>query len=77
MLKINSDIRLREKLDKLNELESLQKEISLNIESLRDELKQELLERNVSELQVGWSILRFTEVESQQLGTTIKRFIIT
>ena len=76
MLKINSDIRLREKLDKLNELESLQKEISLNIESLRDELKQELLERNVSELQVGWNILRFTEVESQQLGTTIKRFII-
>lgn len=77
MLKINSDIRLREKLDKLNELESLQKEISLNIESLRDELKQELLERNVSELQVGWNILRFTEVESKQLGTTIRRFTIT
>ena len=57
--------------------ESLQKEISLNIESLRDELKQELLERNVSELQVGWNILRFTEVESKQLGTTIRRFTIT
>lgn len=75
MLKIN-DKEIRAKLDRLCELESLQKEISLNIESLRDELKQELLERNVSELQVGWNILRFTEVESQQLGTTIKRFII-
>lgn len=58
------------KIDELRELETMQAELKEMIESIKDELKQELVELEVEELEVGTSVIRYTTVLSQRFDST-------
>ena len=58
------------KVEKLKELEELLEEVKTEAESVRDEIKQEMLNRNTEELEAGQYIVRWTSVLSQRFDTT-------
>ena len=58
------------KIESLKELENLIEEAKTEAESLRDEIKQEMLKRDTDELEAGQYIVRFTPVLSQRFDTT-------
>ena len=58
------------KIEALNEWEALMEEAKAEAESLRDSIKQELLERGTEELECGQYIIRYTSVLTQRLDTT-------
>ena len=58
------------KIEALRELEELIEEAKVEAESLRDEIKAEMLNRNTEEMSVGQYIVRFPSVLSNRFDTT-------
>ena len=65
-----STIEITSKIEALKELESLIEESNAEAEDLRDEIKQEILNRNTEEMEAGQYIIRWTSVLSQRFDTT-------
>jgi predicted phage-related endonuclease len=58
------------KIEQLKELEALIKEAETEAEALRGEIKAEMLNRNIEEMQVGRYIVRWTSVLSNRFDST-------
>ena len=58
------------KIAQLQEWEQLMEEAKAEIESLKDEIKAEMLSRNTEELTAGRYIIRWTSVLSNRFDTT-------
>ena len=65
-----STIEITSKIEALKELEALIEEAKAEAETLRDELKTEMLNRNTEEMEAGQYIVRWTSVLSQRFDTT-------
>ena len=65
-----STIEITSKVEALKELEALIEEAKAEAESLRDEIKAEMLIRNTEEMEAGQYIVRWTSVLSQRFDTT-------
>lgn len=65
-----STIEITSKIEALKDLESLIDEAKSEAEALRDEIKQEMLNRDTEELEAGQYIVRWTSVLSQRFDTT-------
>ena len=65
-----STIEITGKIEALKDLESLIEEAKAEAETLRDEIKSEMLSRNTEELEAGQYIVRWTSVLSQRFDTT-------
>ena len=58
------------KIEALRELEELIEEAKAEAETLRDEIKAEMMARDIEELSVGQFIVRFTSILSNRFDTT-------
>ena len=58
------------KVEKLKELEELLEEVKAEADSVRDEIKQEMMAQNTEELEAGQYIIRWTSVLSNRFDTT-------
>ena len=58
------------KIESLRELEELIEEAKAEAETLRDEIKAEMLNRNIEEMTVGQYIFRWTAILSNRFDTT-------
>lgn len=58
------------KIAKLQEWEQLLEEAKAEVESLKDEIKAEMLNRNAEEITAGRYIVRWTSVLSNRFDTT-------
>ena len=58
------------KIRALNEWEALAEEARKEIESLKDEIKAEMLNQNTEELEAGQYIIRWTSVLTNRFDTT-------
>lgn len=65
-----STIEITGKIEALKELESLIEEAKAEAETLRDEIKTEMLNRNTEEMEAGQYIVRWTSVLTQRFDTT-------
>lgn len=65
-----STIEIAAKVAELRELEALMEEVKAEAESIRDEIKSEMLRRNTEELEVGSHIIRYTTVLSNRFDST-------
>ena len=65
-----STIEITSKIEALKELEALIEEAKVEAETLRDEIKAEMLNRNTEEMEAGQYIIRWTSVLSQRFDTT-------
>ena len=65
-----STIEIAAKIEALKELESLIEEAKAEAETLRDEIKAEMLNRDTEELEAGKYIVRWTSVLTQRFDTT-------
>ena len=65
-----STIEITAKIEALKDLESLIEEAKAEAESLRDEIKAEMLNRDTEELTAGQYIVRWTSVLTQRFDTT-------
>ena len=65
-----STIEITTKIETLKELEALIEEAKAEAETLRDEIKTEMLNRNTEEMEAGQYIVRWTSVLSQRFDTT-------
>ena len=65
-----STIEITTKIEALKDLEALIEEAKAEAENLRDEIKQEMLNRNTEEMEAGQYIIRWTPVLSQRFDTT-------
>ena len=65
-----STIEITSKIEALKELEALIEEAKAEAETLRDEIKTEMLNRNTEELEAGQYIVRWTSVLSQRFDST-------
>ena len=65
-----STIEITSKIAALKELEDLIEEAKAEAEALRDDIKTEMLNRNIEELEAGQYIIRWTYVLSQRFDTT-------
>ena len=65
-----STTEITSKIENLRELEDLIEEAKAEAEALRDEIKQELLNRDTEALTAGQYIVRWTSVLSQRFDTT-------
>lgn len=67
---------LDRKIDELNEWELLLEEAKAHAEALKDEIKEDLHEKNLEELNTGKYIIRWTSIVSNRFDTTSfkKRF---
>ena len=61
---------LLNKIEALNEWEALMEEAKAEAEALRDSIKQEMLNRNTDEMEVGQYIVRWTSVLTQRFDST-------
>ena len=61
---------LTNKIESLRDLESLIEEAKAEAETLRDEIKSEMMLRDVEEMSIGQYIVRFTSVLSNRFDTT-------
>lgn len=61
---------LLNKIEALNEWEQLMEEARQEAEALRDSIKQEMLNRNTDEIEVGQYIVRWTSVLTQRFDST-------
>ena len=62
--------QITRKIEALLEWEKIMEEAKSEAESLRDEIKQEMMNRNTEELTVGQYIVRWTSVLSQRFDAT-------
>ena len=67
-----STIEITTKIAALKELEDLIEEAKAEAETLRDEIKSEMLNRNTEEMEAGQYIIRWTSVLSQRFDTTVR-----
>ena len=65
-----STIEITTKIEALKELEALIEEAKAEAETLRDEIKTEMLNRNTEEMEAGQYIVRWTPVLSQRFDST-------
>ena len=65
-----STTEITSKIEALKELEELIEEAKAEAETLRDEIKTEMLNRNTEELEAGQYIVRWTSVLSQRFDST-------
>ena len=65
-----STTEITTKIESLRELEELIEEAKVEAETLRDEIKAEMLNRNTEEMTVGQYIIRWTSVLSNRFDTT-------
>ena len=65
-----STIEITSKIEALKELEALIEEAKAEAETLRDEIKSEMLNRNTEEMEAGQYIIRWTSVLSQRFDST-------
>ena len=65
-----STIEITTKIEALKDLEALIEEAKVEAENLRNEIKQEMLNRNTEELTAGQYIVRWTSVLSQRFDST-------
>ena len=61
---------LLNKIEALNEWEQLMEEARQEAEALRDSIKQEMLNRNTDEMEVGQYIVRWTSILTQRFDST-------
>ena len=64
-----STIEITSKIEALKELEALIEEAKAEAETLRDEIKTEMLNRNTEEMEAGQYIVRWTSVLSQRFDS--------
>ena len=62
--------QITSKIEALLDWEKLMEEAKVEAESLRDEIKQEMMARNTEELTVGQYIVRWTSVLTQCFDST-------
>lgn len=65
-----STIEITSKIEALRELETLIEEAKTEAETLRDEIKSEMMARDTEELTAGQYIIRWTSVLSNRFDTT-------
>ena len=65
-----STIEITNKIEALRDLESLIEEAKAEAETLRDEIKAEMLNRDTEELTAGQYIVRYTTVLSNRFDST-------
>ena len=65
-----STIEIQAQIESLKALEELIEEAKAEAETLRDSIKQELLNKNTEELTAGKYIVRWTSVLSQRFDST-------
>ena len=65
-----STTEITSKIEALQELEALIEEAKSEAESLRDEIKSEMLKRDTEELTAGQFIVRWTSVLSNRFDST-------
>ena len=65
-----STVEIASKIESLKDLETLIEEAKAEAESLRDEIKAEMLNRNTEEMEAGQYIVRWTSVLTQRFDTT-------
>ena len=65
-----STTEIQSKVEALRELESLIEEAKAEAETIRDEIKAEMLNRNTEELSAGQYIVRWTSVLSNRFDST-------
>ena len=65
-----STIEITSKIAALKELEELIEEAKAEAETLRDEIKNEMLNRNTEEMEAGQYIIRWTSVLSNRFDST-------
>ena len=65
-----STTEITSKIEALQELESLIEEAKAEADSLRDEIKAEMLKRDTEELTAGQYIIRWTSVLSNRFDST-------
>ena len=65
-----STIEIQAQIESLRALEELIEEAKTEAETLRDTIKQEMLNRDTEELSAGQYIVRWTSVLSQRFDTT-------
>ena len=65
-----STIEITSKIESLRALEELIEEAKTEAETLRDEIKSEMMARNTEELTAGQYIVRWTSVLSQRFDST-------
>ena len=65
-----STTEITSKIEALQDLESLIEEAKAEAESLRDEIKAEMLKRDTEELTAGQFIVRWTSVLSNRFDST-------
>lgn len=58
------------KVEQLKELEDLLEEVKAEAESVRDEIKQEMMAQDTEELEAGQYIIRWTSVLTNRFDTT-------
>ena len=64
-----SAIEITKKIEELKALEELIEEAKAEAEALTDSIKQEMLERNVEEMEAGQYIVRWTSVTSNRFDS--------
>ena len=65
-----STIEITNKIEALRDLEALIEEAKAEAETLRDEIKAEMLNRDTEELTAGQYIVRYTTVLSNRFDST-------
>ena len=65
-----STVEITSKIEALKDLEALIEEAKAEAETLRDEIKSEMLNRNIEEMEAGQYIVRWTSVLTQRFDTT-------
>lgn len=64
-----SNNSLLERVENLKELEAMIEELKIEAEAIKDELKEEMKERDTEELNLGKYIVRWTSVLSTRFDT--------
>ena len=65
-----TNLELYTKIESLRKLESIMEEVKAQADAIRDDLKCELILRDVEALEVGNYIIRYTPVLSNRFDTT-------
>ena len=63
-------IEIAEKIEALAEWERLMEEAKAEAEAIKDEIKAEMLDRDVEELEAGTYIVRWTSVSTSRFDTS-------
>ena len=65
-----SSVEISQKIEALREWEAIMEEAKEQAEAIRDEIKSEMLARDVQELEAGAYIIRWTSVLSNRFDST-------